>query len=66
MATHKILHRLVRVKIQDHHYVPLNVYQNVSMFTELKWESCDACAITVPANLSYCKQHGVYKLDDKV
>ena len=28
--------------------------------------SCDACAITVPALPSYCKQHGVYKLDKQV
>ncbi|XP_052816161.1 L-fucose kinase-like [Mya arenaria] len=29
------------------------------------WEKCDVCAITVPSSLTYCRQHGVYKLDSQ-
>ncbi|XP_052816143.1 L-fucose kinase-like [Mya arenaria] len=29
------------------------------------WEKCDVCAITVPSSPTYCRQHGVYKLDSQ-
>ncbi|XP_052231243.1 L-fucose kinase-like isoform X2 [Dreissena polymorpha] len=31
----------------------------------IPWETCDVCAITVPAYPQYCRQHGVYKIDSK-
>ncbi|KAL4234744.1 hypothetical protein ACF0H5_006386 [Mactra antiquata] len=31
--------------------------------SEIPWEDCNVCAITVPSTSTYCKNHGVYKLD---
>lgn len=32
---------------------------------DIPWEECNVCAITVPSTPGYCRQHGVYKVNDQ-
>ncbi|GAB1609418.1 L-fucose kinase-like [Argonauta hians] len=33
--------------------------------TKLQWPEADVCAITFPSSISYCKDHGIYKVDSQ-
>ncbi|KAK7460328.1 hypothetical protein BaRGS_00038916 [Batillaria attramentaria] len=41
----------------------LDVLLAIPAATQISWEACDACLLTMPASVQYAKDHGVCKVD---